>query len=102
MCFQCITVIGQTRLFVQLWSPHVLFVAILDQAMLSIRDRLNKIESDIDGGLRRKVRKLNAHFSDLPDILVVSTAGKIQRAPKCQEHIKEEVAECQGQTSRRM
>jgi hypothetical protein len=71
------------------------FVAVFDQAMLSIRERLNKMESDLDGGLRRKVRKLNAHFSDLPDILVVSAAGKIQRAPKCQEHIKEEVAERQ-------
>ena len=69
--------------------------------MLSIWDRLNQIESDFDGGLRRKVRKLNAHFSDLPDILVVSAAGKIQRAPKCKEHIKEEVPECQGPTSRR-
>jgi hypothetical protein len=94
--------IGRTRLFVQLWSPHVLFVAVLNQAMLSIRDRLNKIESDIDVGLRCKVRKVNGHFSDLPDILVVSAAGKIQRAPKCQEHIKEEAAECQGPTSRRM
>ena len=82
--------------------PTCLFVAILDQAMLSIRDRLNQIESDLDGGLRRKVRKLNAHFSDLLDILVVSAAGKIQRAPKCQEHIKEEVTERQRPTSRRL
>ena len=63
--------------------------------MLSIRDRLKQMESDLDGGLRRKVRKLNSHFSDLPDILVVSAAGKIQRAPKCPEHIKKEVAERQ-------
>jgi hypothetical protein len=70
--------------------------------MLSIRDRLNQIESDLDSGLRRKVRKLNALFPDLPDILVVSAAGKIQRAPKCKEHIKQEVAECQLPTSRRL
>jgi hypothetical protein len=75
----------------------VLFVAVLAQAMLSIRDRLNQIESDFDGGLRRKVRKINAHFSDLPDILVVSAAGKIQRAPKCKEHKDRPVVACSQQ-----
>ncbi len=72
-----------------------MFVAVFDQAMLSIRERLNNMECDLDGGLRRKVRKLYSRFSDLLDILVVSAAGKIQRAPKCQEHIKEEVPERQ-------
>ncbi len=70
--------------------------------MASIRDRLNQIESEIDGGLHRKVRKFNARYSDLPDILFLSGTGKTQRAPKCQEHVKEEIAERQGLASRRL
>jgi hypothetical protein len=83
-------------IYIYIYIYIYMFVAVSDQAMASIRARLNQIESEIDSGLRRKVRKLNARFSDLPDILVLSGGGKIQRAPKCQEHIKEEMPSAKG------
>ena len=52
------------------------------QAGPSIRDKLDQIDSDADSSHRRKLRKLNEKFNDLPDKLVLGSDGKVQRAPK--------------------
>jgi hypothetical protein len=53
------------------------------QSEPSIRDQLDQIDSDIDSSHRRKLRKINTRFPDLPDKLVlVGSDGRVQRMPK--------------------
>ena len=66
---------------------------IMAQSELSIRDRLDQIDSDIDSSHRRKLRKINTRFPALPDKLVlVGSDGKVQRMPReAETKVKEEL-----------
>ena len=66
---------------------------IMAQSEPSIRDRLDQIDSDIDSSHRRKLRKINTRFPDLPDKLVlVGSDGRVQRMPKeAETKVKEEL-----------
>jgi hypothetical protein len=66
---------------------------IMAQSEPSIRDKLDQIDSDIDSSHRRKLRKINTRFPDLPDKLVlVGSDGRVQRMPKKAEtKVKEEL-----------
>ena len=56
-----------------------------------IRDKLDQIDSDTDSSHRRKLRKINKKFIDLPDKLVLGSDGSVQRAPKeAETKVKEE------------
>jgi hypothetical protein len=67
------------------------------QARPSIQDRLDEGDADIDSSLRRKLRKINAKFFDVPDKLIVGSEGRVRRAPKeAETKVKEEIKDCQG------
>ena len=55
----------------------------------SIRDRLDQIDSDADSSHRRKLRKINEKFIDLPDKLVLGSDSRVQTVPK-EAKVKEE------------
>jgi hypothetical protein len=53
------------------------------QAGPSILDRLAQGDADIDNSLRRKLRKINAKFPDVPDKLIVGNSdGRVHKVPK--------------------
>jgi hypothetical protein len=68
-------------------------VLIMAQSQPSILDRLVQIDSDIDSSHRRKLRKINTRFPDLPDKLVLlGSDGRVQRVPKeAETKVKEEL-----------
>ncbi len=54
-----------------------------------IRDKLDQIDSDTDSSHRRKLRKINNKFIDLPNKLVLGSDGRVQTVPK-EAKVKEE------------
>jgi hypothetical protein len=62
---------------------------IMAQKEVSIRDRLAQIDSDLDSSQRRKLRKINNKFIDLPNKLVLGSDGRVQTVPK-EAKVKEE------------
>jgi hypothetical protein len=63
------------------------------QAGPSIRDRLDQIDSDADSSHRRKLRKINEKFIDLPEKLVLGSDGRVQRVPRVPKEAETKVKE---------
>ena len=63
------------------------------QAKVSIHDRLAELESRRDSEHRRKLRKLNLRFTDLPEKLVLGSDGRVQRVPRVPKEAETKVNE---------
>jgi hypothetical protein len=63
------------------------------QAKVSIHDRLAELESRLDSEHRRKLRKLNLRFTDLPEKLVLGSDGRVQRVPRVPKEAETKVKE---------
>jgi hypothetical protein len=61
------------------------------QAEVSIHDRLAELDSRLDSEHRRKLRKINTKYSDLPFKLVLGSDGRVQTVSNEIFKIKEEV-----------
>jgi hypothetical protein len=62
------------------------------QAEVSIHDRLAELDSRLDSEHRRKLRKINQKFIDVPERLVLGSDGRVQRVPKeAETKVKEEI-----------
>ena len=63
------------------------------QAKVSIHDRLAELDSRLDSEHRRKLRKLNLRFTDLPEKLVLGSDGRVQRVPRVPKEAETKVKE---------
>jgi hypothetical protein len=63
------------------------------QAKVSIHDRLAELDSRLDSEHRRKLRKINLRFTDLPEKLVLGSDGRVQRVPRVPKEAETKVKE---------
>ena len=63
------------------------------QAKVSIHDRLAELDSRLDSEQRRKLRKINLRFTDLPEKLMLGSDGREQRVPRVPKEAETKVKE---------